>query len=149
MTRPKGSGRRIILDLSYGEGSVNKATDRDLFDGKPFKLKLPSLDALLTILERLGPDARLWKVDISRAFRNVRVDPRDAIHLGIMWQGQCYIDKNLTFGALHGTAIFECITNFIRFILAKQGIQILNYIDDIYVCCHKDVPQQGFEALNF
>ena len=38
MTRPKGSGRRIILDLSYGEGSVNKATDKDTFDGRPFKL---------------------------------------------------------------------------------------------------------------
>ena len=57
MTRPKGSGRRIILDLSYGEGSVNKATDRDLFDKKPFKLKLPSLDKLLPILEELGTNA--------------------------------------------------------------------------------------------
>ena len=45
------------------------------------------------------------------------------------------------------TAIFECITNFIRFILAKQGIRIFNYIDDIYACCHKDVAQRAFEAL--
>ena len=75
MTRPKGSGRRVILDLSYGEGSVNKATNRDLFDDKPFKLKLPSLDQLIPILEELGPEARLWKVDISRAFRNMRIDP--------------------------------------------------------------------------
>ena len=48
---------------------------------------------------------------------------------------------------MHGTAIFERITNFIRFILAKQGIQIFNYIDDIYACCHKDVAQEAFEAL--
>ena len=147
MTRPKGSGRRIILDLSYGEGSVNKATDKDIFDDRSFKLKLPSLDELLPILEDLGSDARLWKVDISRAFRNVRIDPQDAIHLGIMWHDQYYIDKNLAFGAVHGTAIFERITNFIHFILAKQGIKIFNYIDDIYACCHKDVAQQAFEAL--
>ena len=31
--------------------------------------------------------------------------------------------------------------------LAKQGIKIFNYIDDIYACCHKDVAQQAFEAL--
>ena len=144
MTRPKGSGRRIILEFSYGEGSVNKAMDKDIFGDRPFKLKLHSLDELLPILEDLGSDARLWKVDISQAFRNVRIDPRDAIHLGIMWQDQYYIDKNLAFGVVHGTAIFECITNFI---LAKQGIKIFNYIDDIYACCHKDVAQQAFEAL--
>ena len=147
MTRPKGSGRRVILDLSYGEGSVNNATNRDLFDDKPFKLKLPSLDHLLPILEELGPDARLWKIDISQAFRNVRIDPRDAIHLGIMWQNKYYIDKNLAFGAVHGTAIFERITNFIRFILAKQGIKIFNFVDDIYACSHKDVAQKAFDAL--
>ena len=98
MTRPKGSGHRVILDLSYGEGSVNKATNRDLFDDKPFKLKLPSLDQLLPILEELGSDARLWKIDISRAFRNVRINPQDAIHLGTMWQNKYYIDKTWRLG---------------------------------------------------
>ena len=29
MTRPKGQGRRVILDLSFGVFSVNKATVRD------------------------------------------------------------------------------------------------------------------------
>ena len=77
----------------------------------------------------------------------MRIDPRDAIHLGIMWQNKYYIDKNLTFGAVHGTAIFERITNLIHFILAKQGIKIFNYIDDIYACCHKDVAKEAFNAL--
>ena len=39
MTRPKGMGRRIILDLSYGDYSLNKSTNRECFDGKPFTLK--------------------------------------------------------------------------------------------------------------
>ena len=30
MTRPKGKGRRVILDLSFGDHSVNKATIRDI-----------------------------------------------------------------------------------------------------------------------
>ena len=94
MTRPKGSGRRVILDLSYEQEAVNNATNRDLFDDKSFKLKLPSLDQLIPILEELGPEAHLWKIDISRAFRNARIDPRDAIHLSIMWQNKYYIDKS-------------------------------------------------------
>ena len=147
MTRPKGTGRRIILDLSYGDYSLNKATNRECFDGKPFTLKLPSLDHLISDLEKYGPDARLFKLDISRAFRNVRVDPADAIHLGVMWQNKYYIDKNLAFGAVHGTAIFERISNLIRFILAKQGFKVLNYIDDIYAVCHKDTAQAAYDTL--
>ena len=147
MTRPKGSGRRIILDLTYGDFSLNKATDKNCFDGDPFTLKLPSLDQLLPDLERWGADARLFKLDISRAFRNVRVDPGDAIHLGIKWEDNYYIDKNLAFGAVHGTAIFERISNLIRYILAKQGFKVLNYIDDIYAVCHKDTAQVAYETL--
>ena len=48
-----------------------------------------------------------------------------------MWQDQYYINKNLAFGAAHGTAIFKRITNFILFILANQGIRIFNYIYDM------------------
>ena len=85
LTRPKGEGRRVILDLSFGEASVNNATIKDSYDGLPFQLKLPSLDSLLPALNCLGENARLFKIDISRAFRNVRIDPGDAIHLGISW----------------------------------------------------------------
>ena len=64
-----------------------------------------------------------------------------------MWQNKYYIDKNLAFGAIHGTAVLERITDLIRFILAKQGNKIFNYIDDIYACCHKDVATEAFNAL--
>ena len=95
----------------------------------------------------MGTDAHVFKVDISRAFRNVLIDPADAIHLGIKWQEKFYLDKNLAFGAVHGTAIFERISNFIRFILANKGIQVWNYIDDIYACCHKDKADEAFHTL--
>ena len=131
MTRPKEKGRRVILDLSYGDNSVNKATSRDHYDNVEFQLKLPNLDVLIPHLERLGPHARVFKVDISRAFRNVRIDPADALRLRICWQDRYYLDRNLPFGAVHGTAIFQRITDFIRFLMAQQGFTVYNYIDDI------------------
>ena len=148
MSRPKGTGRRVILDLSYGDNSVNTHTMRDVYDGVPFKLFFPSLDDLLPTLQSFGENARIFKVDISRAFRNVPVDPGNAIHLGIKWHDKFYIDKFLAFRAVHGTAIFQRITDFIRFILAKQGFVVLNYIDDIYACCHFDKARGAFEAFN-
>ena len=133
MTRPKGEGRRVILDLSYGTNSVNKNTHTDLYDNTPFTLKLPNLDSLLPQLEQLDQNARLFKVDISRAFRNVCVDPGNAVHLGIYWNNHYFLDKNLAFGAIHGTAIFQRITDFVRYLMAKQGFRVHNYIDDIYL----------------
>ena len=85
MTRPKGTGHRVILDLSHRYRSVNNATDKDRFGGSTFKLILLTLDNLLPALWSLGTEARLFKVDISCAFRHVPVDPWDAIHLGMKW----------------------------------------------------------------
>ena len=118
-----------------------------MYDGIPFNLKLPTLDAILPQLEKLDQDARLYKVDVARAFRNVRVDPGDVIHLCIQWKVQYFLDKNLPFGAVHGTAIFQRITDLIRFLMAKQGFLVHNYIDVIYAVCHKDHGHLAFETL--
>ena len=135
------------MDLSFGEFSVNRATNKECYDGFPFTLKLPRLEALIPTLVALGKDARLLKVDISWAFRNVRIDLGDTLHLRICWKGKFFLDKNVAFGAVHGTAIFERITDLIRYILAKRGFTIYNYIDDIYACCHKDKAQACFDTL--
>ena len=147
MTYPQGLGRRVIVDLSFGDYSVNKATDRDVFDASPFILKLPVLDALILELEKLGTEALLFKVDISCTFRNVRIDPGDAIHLGIRWNNECFLDQNLPFGAVYGTAIFERITDLVHNIMARKDFLVWNYIDDIYPCFHKDVAQAAFHDL--
>ena len=101
MTRPKVTGRRVILDLTYGAHSVNNYTDRDLYDGSIFKLSLPTLDSLLPTLQCLGNNACIFKVDIAHAFRHVCVDRGDVIHLGMKWRGKYYMNKFLTFGAVY------------------------------------------------
>ena len=78
----------------------------------------------------------------SCAFPHVPVHPGDAIHLGMKWRGKYYVDKFLAFGAVHGTGIFQRITDFIGYILAKQHICVFNYIDDIYACCHVNGAEQ-------
>ena len=89
----------------------------------------------------------MYKVDISHAFRNVRIDPGDAIHLGVKWNDQFFIDKNLTFRSVHGTASFQRISDLMRFLMAKRGFSVHNYINDIYAVCHKDSAQETFESL--
>ena len=69
------------------------------------------------------------------------------IHLGIKWRHKFYIDQNLAFGAVHGTAIFERIIDFVRFLMAEKGFQIHNCIDDLYACCLEDEAEVAFISL--
>ena len=76
LTRPKDLyKRRVIVDLSYGDGdAVNKMTEKGVYEGQAFTLQSPSLDHVLQQILQLNKP-KLIKADISRAFRNVPIDP--------------------------------------------------------------------------
>ena len=61
--------------------------------------------------------------------------------------GEFYTDKMLAFWAVHGTSIFERITDLVHHILAKRGFIVQNYTDDLYACCHKDQAHLFFKTL--
>ena len=117
---------------SYGDkDAVNRVTAKDVYEGTHFTLQLPALDHVLhQILQLENP--RLIKADISRAFRNVPIDPRDAIKCGIQHEEAFYVDRRLVFGAVNGTMIFQRISDAVRFILREQGLSVWNYLDDMF-----------------
>ena len=90
---------------------------------------------------------KLIKVDIARAFPNVRIDPGDALNLCIAHGGQYFLDNSLAFGPVHGTAICQRITDAIRRIMASTGIPIWNYIDDLFACIRAAEVDQAFACL--
>ena len=88
LSRPKDNHkRRIILNLSHPHGnSVNDSVPRDRFDGKHFTLRFPSVDTIVgKSCDLRDCDLVLYKIDVARAFRNIRVDAVDAVKLGIHW----------------------------------------------------------------
>ena len=100
MTRPKhdSNKRRTILDLSWPKGaSVNGGVTPDVYLNTYFKLTYPSIDNITQKLKELGPGAMFFKIDISRAFRHIRIDPKDIDLLGIH-HNDAYIDTSLAFG---------------------------------------------------
>ena len=95
MTRPKrdSQDRRVILDLSYPEGaSVNAQIPCQSLLNATFKLRLPTPKQLADRIMTLGPGCHLFKIDHSRAYRQLRSDPRDWPFLGISWVGGQYVD---------------------------------------------------------
>ena len=147
MTRPKGgTKRRVIVDLSYGDEAVNAATIRNSYEGIDFQLQLPTLDHVLNQLLHLKAPL-LVKADISRAFRNVPIDPRDAIKCGIAFDGKYCVDKFLIFGAMNGTMIFQRISDAIRYILAQENMPVWNYIDNIFAAWEEQGSGDKFKDM--
>ena len=76
-------------------------------------------------MNEVGPGASIFKVDISRAFRHVPIDPGD-------------IDL---FGYRLGSNFFQKISDSIRFIMNKNGhTGLRNYIDDLICSSEKLCP---------
>ena len=84
MTRSKQTSekRRTVIDLSWPRGhSVSTGVYNNKYLDTYFKLQHPSINNITAALNELRPGAMLYKVDISHAFRHIRIDPRDIDHL--------------------------------------------------------------------
>ena len=56
------------------------------YDGTAYKLKFPTIDHICEAIKSKC-DPYIAKIDISCAFRHLRIDPTDALNLGIQWNG--------------------------------------------------------------
>ena len=134
MTREKtgSDNRRTIVDLSWPHGSsVNHGVEKNRYLQAYYYLSYPSVDHIVDYLKRLGPGALIYKVDISRAFRHLRIDPGDLDLLGLHHKSY-YLDGSLAFGFRHGSFFFQKCSDAIRYIMKKFGYpNLLNYIDDL------------------
>ena len=149
MTRPKQNTdkRRAIMDLSWPKGaSINSAIHKFKYLDTYFSLSYPSIDHIVHHVKQLGPGSLLYKVDISRAFRHLRIDPGDIDLLGILHQ-DLFLDGSLPFGFRLGSGFFERCSDAIRFIMKKHNHNaLLNYIDDlIYI----GLPSKIHQSYHF
>ena len=131
--KPNSDNRRVIVDLSWPVGqSVNDGVPKDRYLNTYFDLNYPSVDNIVDKLKQLGDSALLFKIDISRAFRHLRIDPGDLELLGLKHDSY-YIDETLVFGFRHGSVFFQRYTDAVRYIMDhKFGYpNLLNYCDDL------------------
>ena len=149
MTRnkPNSDRRRVIIDLSWPlETSVNAGIDKDTYLGSTFALTFPTVDVITGELKCLGRGALLYKIDVSRAFRHVRIDPGDYDLLGLHWH-DAYVDTCLPFGTQHGSQIFQHLSDAVRHIMSQRGFCVIDYIDDYVGMGVPDVARASFVSL--
>ena len=94
LTRPKPDSdrQRVIIDLSYPPGhSINAAVQKDVYLDTPFLLTLPTVDTITSKIISLGRGSHIFKIDISHAFRHLKIDPGDINFLGLQNDGFFWI----------------------------------------------------------
>ena len=130
MTREKPNSlhRHVIVDLSWLKGSsVNTGVNKDSYVGTDFVLCLPTIDHITSCVKASGPGTQLYKIDISRAFRYVKIDLGDLDLLGLTWGDATYVDTCLAFGSCHGSSIFQCISDAVCHIMRQHVFYSSNY----------------------
>ena len=147
MTRdkPDGSGKRVIIDLSFPTGaSVNDGISK--FRGSQYTLPTP-LD-LAELMIREGRGCHMWKSDLSRAYRQLRVDPLDYPLLAIQHKGLIFVDICPSFGCRASGSAQQRVSNSVVHIMAERGYDILAYVDDFCgLSAHPSDARRGFDEF--
>ena len=78
----------------------------------------------------MAPNCYLWKADLARAYRQLRTDPFDVPLLTIHFEGQYWVDVCPSFGARLSGAACQRTTTAVVYLLAKNNIWSLAYLDD-------------------
>ena len=126
--------------------SVNDGVDKDGYLDSNFSLTFPTVDHLTNKLVKIGCGVHIFKVDISRAFRHLKVDPLDIDLLGLI-RKKHYIDTCVLFGTRHGSQFFQCTSHAVRYVMRKHSHDIINYIDDFLGFGTPSVARASFNVL--
>ena len=123
--------RRVIMDLSWPEGgAVNEGVDTEAYIDGAARISLPTVDYMEERILQLGPGAFLYKTDLARGYRQLRVDPKDWPLLGFQHRGKTYIDICPPFGLRSAAMCMQRTTEAISYIHAKEGFYSRPYLDD-------------------
>ena len=126
--------------------AVNSNVSSNVYLGTEFVLTLPTIDDIITHIVAIGKGGLLYKVDIARAFRQLKIDPADYKFLGLYHEGY-YLDLSLPFGYIHGSKFFQHCSDSIGFIMRSFGVKVVNYIDDVIACGNTQQAYAGHEKL--
>ena len=148
LTVPKKDSinRRVVMDPSYPPNcSVNDRIPTDSFLGEPFTLRLPGVDSLVQIIQKFGPGCLLFKTDLSCAYRQLPIDPRDYHHLGYRFDKLIFFDTVFAFGLRPATLGCQRTANAVTYLYTHQGYFCTNYVDDFGGC---DCPSRASDAFH-
>ena len=112
-----------------------------------YKLQYPTIDSITQHLVKLGKGALLYKIDLSRAFRQLPIDPHDYDLLVLNWQNSYYCDLFMAFGFREGSQFCSRLTDFFKYLMFKKNYTVFTYVDDMVGCGDVTTAHMAFQYL--
>ena len=132
MTRPKadGSDRRVIMDFSWGQDSVNSHIDNTHYLGLEYKLALPTIDAISDMVLAEGPSCYIYKRDLSRAYKQLRTCPLAWPLTAFQFKDLQFVDLSVCFGLRPGGMMCQRTTEVIAHAMRHKNYNMCVFLDD-------------------
>ena len=127
----KTGGWRMIMHLSAPpDSSINYGIDKE-----EFTLRYATINDAVQMINRLGSNSLLAKIDIKSAFHTLPVRVEDRELLGICWRQKYYVDCCLPFGLRSAPFIFNQYAEVLEWILRHNYLipNIIHYLDDFLI----------------
>ena len=105
------------------------------------------MDNVISLILEKGRGCLLYKRDMRKAFRQIRVDPGDIHLLSFKWKGMLYSDTVLAMGLRSAAYICQRLTNGVAYICKNEGFEIVNYLDDFCGVEKREVADKAFAHL--
>lgn len=102
----KQGGFRLITKLSAPPGN----SIYEFIDPEICSVNYSSFDQAVNMVQNLGPNAQLGKMDISNAFRLLPIRPEDFILLRFKFLDNYFVDKCLPMGCAISCALFVLLS---------------------------------------
>ncbi|KAL9977320.1 hypothetical protein ACROYT_G014710 [Oculina patagonica] len=127
------SDRRTIFHLSYPKHRPTSVNAH--IPPEDYSLHYIKVDNAITILQDLGQNCFMSKLDIKAAFRNIPVHPTDWELLGMKWQGLYFFDMVLPFGLRSAPFLFDQFSSALEWIIQhKLNVpQVIHILDDFFI----------------
>ena len=154
-TRPKKDTEelRVILNLSFPfeGGSVNSSIDKEIFaESEEMNLKYPSVDDLCKIIRsKDGKKTRIFIRDLSKAYRQLWMDPGSIQWLGYWIDEDLFFDVTLSMGSKSAAYCCQRTTDAVTYIYGTFGFQEVNYLDDLGAAEEDDRAEEAYDCLGW
>ena len=125
---------------------MNDFIEKYSYQGQPITLKYPSVDTPAKWIAMVGKGCLLYKRDISWAFRQIPLCPRDSSLIGWRWRGQLYFDKVMSMGLRSTAYACQKITDALAYIHNQIENFTINYLDDFGLAEPPHLAQASCEA---
>ena len=82
----------------------------------------------------LGVGTVLAKFDLESAYQQIPVHPQDRRLLGMMWEGQPYVDGAFPFGLRSPPKLFNAVADALLWMMGQHSVkEAMHYLDDFLV----------------